>query len=754
MGKIITPNDPVSVITNPNAVVDSLDLSRQTTKDDLYNAGFKDPNAIYNLRHIIEDLLAGDMSVAKREEYAYLNFEQIKKALEWIMTNDFSDNFKNLLLEKPYLLNFKGKPPTPEEFLTHRYIGEMSQSIWHPVKKNFLEFFDPLKPYRCAVLNPSIGSGKSTFTMLCLLYVICCFGMMRNPWKFFSMAQTSVFATALCAVTLTKASEIYREPIQQLIESSDFWMRCRTAQDLLKEDLYLQQSDYIDHIAWTTSCKSAVLGFSNNMQMKVVSSANSLLGVNILQGAMTEITFFKEAGKGWTDEKIFNFFSKLKERISNRFQNNYYARFILDSSPSTLEDPIQNWMDYDAPENSENFIWKGSRWAIYPEEFPDYITLTNQHQLNEKREFHNNYDVAFQLYKGGNGKPPVACINEVQASQYNPEDLIWCPIKQVTKKGVANFLNKAKENPIEFMKDWAGLPAGMPDRLFYRNDWIEDCFDNGLRNIYGAVIALADQEPEHLIWNQVYDKFFYKVMQKNYYYYEPNIPRVISVDQSKSRDCTCIAMSHVELDPERTDDHTKRPLLVYVTDFTIVLIPKGGHINFDAIKFFIMDLKQLGGLNIRHVSFDGYQSEPTKQYLKRMGVTVDYVSVDSDNDPYYTYYDLVTHNRWFCGKNIFAKNNMRALHETRRKQTGTVKIDHFEGELSYDWEDGTWESNTHCGANAKDCLDAVAGNIWLMNMYSSEFIATKKFYPTDTYERNPEKMREKTESFLAKMNLK
>ena len=30
------------------------------------------------------------------------------------------------------------------------------------------------------------------------------------------------------------------------------------------------------------------------------------------------------------DEKIFNFYSKLKERISNRFQNNYYARVILD----------------------------------------------------------------------------------------------------------------------------------------------------------------------------------------------------------------------------------------------------------------------------------------------------------------------------------------------------------------------------------------------------------------------------------------
>lgn len=715
---------------------------------EMSEAGFANPKQLNELKSIFIDLLSGDPAASHDDRFSYLNFKQIKLALEWLMTNNFDERLQSLLLERPYLLTFKNKPPTPEEFLTHKYIGSMADSLWLPLRKAFVEYFDPMKPYRTAALNPSIGAGKSTFTQMALLFVAASFALMRDPWKFFNKSKTTIFAITLCAVTLTKAKEIYEEPIRQLIESADFWRYCRTHKEMLDEENHLLESEEVEYIPWGHGGNTGVFKTGNNMTWKVISNANSLLGVNILMGAMTEITFFREAGKGWTDEKIFNFFSKLRERISNRFQNNYYARMILDSSPSTLEDPIQNWMTYDAPKDESCFVWRGARWDLYPEEFPEYEEVANPGTYDYKATNQKHtYDVAFQLYKGGNGKPPVACENELEASHYQPADLIWCPKKQVTLNGISNFLTKAKENPIEFMKDWAGLPAGTPDRLFYRNDWIENVFDNGLKNIYGSIIALADDEPEHLIWDKIWPMFFYKMMNKFYFYYEHDAPRVVSIDQSKSRDCTCIAMSHLELDPERIDEHTKRPLTVYITDFTIVLIPKGGHINLDAIKHFIYDLKVLGGLNIRHVSFDGWQSEPARQALKRSGINVDYVSVDSDNEPYYMFYDAVTHGRYFAGKNIFMKNNMKSLHEVRRKRTGSVKIDHFEGDLNYEWENGTWESCT-AGINAKDCLDAVAANLHLFSMYPEEFIATKKFYKEDKLERDYDTIKDKNTSFL------
>ena len=746
--KIIKPGD----LLFPTIDMNQIQQEPSITENDMGNAGFKDPRAVNDLKYIIKDILSGDPKAAKRPEYTSLGYEQMKMAIKWLEQQGLDEATLQLLLEKPYLLTFKDKPPTPEEFLTSKYIGAQAESVWWPVKKNFLQFFDPLKPYRTAVLNPSIGSGKSTFTMLALLYVACHFALMRDPWKFFGKSRTTVFIIALCAVTQGKAKEIYNEPLRQLFESASFWHWCRTHQEMLNEEKHLQESDTIEYIPWTTAC-DGVFQTGNGLNWKTASGDGNIIGLNILVGAMTEINFFLEAGKGWTPDKVYRFFSKLKERISNRFQSNYYARFILDSSPSSLDDPIQNWMTYDAPENPSNYIWRGSRWNLYPEEFPSFCDVENLHTLDQKVTEHHNYDVAFRLYKGGSGKPPIVCETESESSQFDNADLIWCPKEQVTKNGTASFLGKAKENPLDFLKDWCGEPSGTPDRLFYRDDWIEDCFDNGLKNLYGSIVALADEQPEHLIWNQIQNQFFYKVMNRYYFYYEPNVPRVVSVDQSKSRDCTCISMSHVEKDPNRIDEHTRLPMTIYVTDFTIVLVPKGGHINLDAIKFFIYDLKNLGGINLRHVSFDGWQSDPARQFLSRAGINVDYVSVDKLPEPYYTFYDLVTHGRWVCGKNIFVKNNMKSLHEVRRKQTGTIKIDHFEGDLDYEWEKGNWQSNVATGYNAKDTTDAITGNIWLMNLYNNEFIPQKFFYKDAQLERTVDNIEKKNAQLLSSMNL-
>jgi hypothetical protein len=748
-----TDNFPVaSQVTNPFTLDINVDKPQIITSENelfLKNT-FKDEKTLHNLKYILKDILSGDNSVAKREEYAYLNFKQIKVALDWLLQNDMDDDLRSLLLSDPWRLNFKDKPPTPPEFLGPKYIGSMSDFLWDPMKEEFIEFLDPLKPYRSGIWNTSIGSGKSTLTILILLYIACCYALMRNPRKFFSFPDSSVFVFALCAVTVTKASEIYIEPIQQLLESSSFWYQCRNHQEMLAEDRRLLESDTVDHIPWRPSGKSSVIQTGGNLNWKQISSASSLLGMQILAGAMTEITFFLESGRGWNNEKLLMFFSKLRQRITNRFKNNYYARFILDSSPSTLEDAIQAWVTFEASKSNENLVWTGSRWNLYPWEFPNFI----EYDKDNKKLIttHEDFTNGFKLFKGGNGKPAVVIEDEGENAAYQEEDCVWCPRLQVAQQGISNFLEKAKENPVEFMKDFAGIPAGQADRLFYRGEWIDNCFNNGLKNMYGSIVALADEEPEHLIWNQVYSTFFYKILDKWYYYYDPGLARVISVDQSKSKDCTCIAMSHVERDPHRIDEHTGQAVIVYVTDFTIVLVPKGGLINLDAIKFFIWDLRRLGGLNIRHVSFDGYQSEPTKQFLKRLNFTVDYISVDANNDPYFTFYDLVVHNRWVCGKNIFVKNNMKSLYQARRKNTGSMKIEHFAGDLNYAWENGDWVT---CGAgiNAKDTTDAIAGNIQLLGTYSQEFIPYKTWNPQETYEMEYDKIKAKNEGYMNKVGM-
>lgn len=146
------------IITNPLSL--ETEIQSAAIDEKLLKYTFKNENEINNLKYIIKDILSGDPDAAKREEYAYLNLQQIKTAINWLLQHDMDEGLRSLLVDKPYLLAFKDKPPSPEEFLTEKYIGAMSESVWEPVRKSFCDYFNPTKPFRTAVLNPSIGSGK------------------------------------------------------------------------------------------------------------------------------------------------------------------------------------------------------------------------------------------------------------------------------------------------------------------------------------------------------------------------------------------------------------------------------------------------------------------------------------------------------------------------------------------------------------------------------------------------------------------
>lgn len=468
----------------------------------------------------------------------------------------------------------------------------------------------------------------------------------------------------------------------------------------------------------------------------------------IITGIITEIAFFEDAG--WSSEDVLKFFSKLRGRIDSRMFGNYYGRFILDSSPNSMESVIDRWIHEEAPKSKANYILTGSRWKYFPNEFPN--------ALDENNLVKHDFNVAFPLYKGGLGKPAQVLESPTQLATYNEKDIIWCPLEQITPNGTVNFKTRALESPPHFMRDICGIPSGAADRIFYDQAVIEDAFNNQLRNVFSNIIALKEEEPEHLIWNQVKDKFFNKVMNDYYFYYEPSMPRVASIDLALSGDTASIAVSHVEWSPDVDENGDQNKL--YVTDFTIPVIPKGGMINLDAFKFFIIDLVRLGHMNITHVSFDGFQSRALMQALERYGFLVELLSTDRTNLPYNAYIDYVFHRRWICGKNIMVKNNMLSL-EYSKRETGSTKVEHKKGRNTYtddfcqsgaEYSDLAW-ANSQVGYLAKDCTDAIAGNIALLDTYPDEFIPRKIWNKNETLDRTYLSIKEKTKNFLSSMNL-
>lgn len=722
------------------------------------------PDELGELKFILEDILAGDSSQFDNEIIKNLNIDNIMAAIEWLARKDnLSETFKDNLLADGWRLNFKAKPPTPVEFLTEKYIGNQAESTYDWARDVFIDFMDPLKPYRTLVLAQHIGSGKSTLSTLIQLFISTHYAMMWHPWKYFNLAPSSVFTQCMGAWNQKKASELLIEPFIQILEQSPYFKRVRSHTDLVDA----AGEDLAEHICWTTSTPTSVLSMQNGVNYKIIAGAGSILGQNIISAVISEMTMFTE--NGWTNDQVFKFFTKLRKRIDSRMKGNYYGRMIIDSQPNTLESVIDDWIWNEAPKSSENYIVTGSRWKFFPQEFPyawkserknwksmaDGSVSTTKDAIKKaldqdclKKDF--NKKQTFPIFKGTNGQPPKVVESESELTMYEPRDIIWAPTTQVTSNGNKSMLDAALESPIEFLRDQCGIPSGTPDRIFYNKQTVEDCFENNLRNMFGHITAPAEEEPEHLIWNQIKDKFFNKIIDKYYFYYEPGIPRVVSVDQSYAGDVTSIAMTHVERDSERKDDVTGEPVKVFVTDFIITIIPKGGIINLDAIKCFIWDLVSLGNIKIKHVSYDGFQSQPSIQFLKRKGIEVDYLSVDKTNEPYLNFIDYVQHKRWFAGKCIYMKNNMLSLHFEKRKQgKGTTKVDHFNGEIYTDGN-GDWNTDMR-GTNAKDAADAVTGTIELINRYENEFVPYVVWKPLALNDRSYETMKNKQDEFMEKM---
>lgn len=112
---------------------------------------------------LLKDALQGDIQALKRPEIASLNLDNVRAALKWLTENkDLDPAYLNLLAEEGWRLTYKVKPPTPEEYLTDKWIGGQAESLWPHIRATFLEFMnpDPMNPERKLALVPSIGWGK------------------------------------------------------------------------------------------------------------------------------------------------------------------------------------------------------------------------------------------------------------------------------------------------------------------------------------------------------------------------------------------------------------------------------------------------------------------------------------------------------------------------------------------------------------------------------------------------------------------
>ena len=528
-----------------------------------------------------------------------------------------------------------------------------------------------------------IVTHNSYLTALTILYVTLCVSLMRDPWNYFGLNPATVLAQVLSSYSQKKSSEVLLEPFNNILDSSPFFEKVKMKEQMREADEAFREAEKVDKIFYTTASATSAMTFSGGVNIKLASSNRDILGLSIICCAFSELSFFTEAGR--SSEWIMNFYNSGKARIKSRLHGDYYGRSILDSSPNDRDNAIDAYIIGDARKDKTNYIVEGSMWKWDPERYGKEQT--------------------FKVFTGATGQPPKV-LNPgdplLRDTSISPDKIIDVPLS--LKQDFENDVVKS-------LKDCAGIPSGSVHALISDYSKIEKMFSTGLRNIYTGISAPAEVSPIDLIWNQVNEKFFIRRGNRYEYYYKPYLPRVIAVDQSVVTDVTCVSMGHIERYKETGDN-------IFVIDFTIPVIPtKNSKVNLEAIRVFIEDLRNKGGMNIAAVGFDQFQSEVTMQNLRRDGFVVEKISSDRTMDPYMNLSALLSAGRVAVGRNIYLKNNLKSLEFTRSKRGGKSKIDHDSSKAGVTFStDENWETSP-LGMYAKDVSDATVGVIELCRRF-------------------------------------
>jgi hypothetical protein len=173
-----------------------------------------------------------------------------------------------------------------------------------------------------------------------------------------------------------------------------------------------------------------------------------------------------------------------------------------------------------------------------------------------------------------------------------------------------------------------------------------------------------------------------------------SIARYIHVDLSTASDRCGIGIVHVaghQLVPTEANPDMMESLPVFVVDAAISIKPSATqHLDISAVRQWIVQLVSFWGINVKCVSYDGFQSKESQQILRRAGIATREISVDRGTEGYELFRRSVYDGRCKLPDNELLRLEMITLEHLKDKN----KVD-------------------HPPAGSKDVSDGVCGAIFL-----------------------------------------
>ena len=469
-------------------------------------------------------------------------------------------------------------------YIKDEFTGERKCTVFPYWLEKLQEIFpDNLTTrYNTIVLTGSIGLGKSFIAVVCQLYLLYRMLCLKDPYTYYGLQPIDKITFSMLNVTLEAAQGVGWDKMQQLLQSSDWFME-RGNMNASRTNPQWQPPKGIE----------LVFGSSNR----------HVVGRALFSNFSDEVNFGVGNNVEKQKAKLKKMISQIDARMISRFGKGTYlpTMNIIASSKDSEQAFMESYIDMKRQNESKTTL-------IVDE--PQWIVRNDKGSPNDPGSFYvavGNKFLAHELL-------PVNATEE-EVSAYREKGYLMLKVPPIYREAFEDNIDLA-------LTDNAGISTSSSTK-YISGIRLNQIKTDTYKNPFTKDIIEVGNAPDDI--NQ-YSNFFDLALVNPQ---DISRPLFIHLDMSLSGDKTGIAGTWITGKRPGVvgEENTGRELEFKAAFSVSVQAPKGYQVSFEKTRNFIRWLRDRG-FAIKCVSMDTYQSANMAQQLTSDGFKTQILSVD------------------------------------------------------------------------------------------------------------------------------
>ena len=434
--------------------------------------------------------------------------------------------------------------------------------------------------YNTLILTGSIGLGKSFIAVICQLYLLYRMLCLKDPYTYYGLQPIDKITFSMLNVTLEAAQGVGWDKMQQLLQSSD-WFMARGNLNASRTNPQWQPPKGIE----------LVFGSSNR----------HVVGRALFSNFSDEVNFGIGNNVEKQKAKLKKMISQIDARMISRFGKGTYlpTMNIIASSKDSEQAFMESYIEMKRQNESKTTL-------IIDE--PQWVVRNDKGSPNDPGSFY------------------VAIGNKFLAHELLPVDATEAEVEAYREKGyvmlkVPPIYREAFEDNLDLaLTDNAGISTSSSTKYISGVRLNQTKLDSYQNPFTKDVIEVGNSPEDYLQYANFFDLSRVSTVDKSR-------PLFIHLDMSLSGDKTGIAGVWITGKRNSGSADASKELEFKLAFSVSIKAPKGFQISFEKNRNFIRWLRD-SGFAIKGVSSDTFQSAQIQQQLKADGFNTKILSVD------------------------------------------------------------------------------------------------------------------------------